>query len=394
MYSKKQLALRAKILEQIYVHRAISRIDISKNTSITPATTSSITANLLKEGYIKEIGEEENEIVKAGRKKILLHINRSKHYLIGMELSEKYISFVTTDSGGEIVQKKNVPITGRMIQERGSQLILDHLLPFIASLPETTSILALGLGLPGRYLNDFRITTDNPIWQDFDLKLLADSLPYPLYFSNNVNCMALAQRLFFSQGYDQNFVFFHLGRGMHCSYMYNGTIYGKNNSIIGEIGHTIVQPEGERCSCGKRGCLQTYAGESWLIKKAQLLFQNADHSLFQNLVQKQEDIGLETVLTAYELGDSGAILLVNTALKYIAQSILNLNMLIDSQIIYLHSPLLTKPPLVELLNQAIHLEPKVLSNQETPPIHIIPYSLFTGARSAAALALYKELLEY
>ncbi|HEL2265043.1 TPA: ROK family protein [Streptococcus suis] len=394
MHSKNQLKLRSKILEQIYVQGPISRIDIAKNTSITPATTSSITADLIREGYIKEIGEEETSIIKAGRKKILLRVEEGKACLIGIELSEKYLSIVATDSKGNLLREQTVTLSNKRIREEGSQLILDLLLPFIDSLPEKAKLIAIGIGLPGRYLNDFRITTDNPLWKHFDLKVVADALPYPIYFSNNVNCMSLAQRLFFNQGKDLNFVFFHFGRGMHCSYMYNGAIYGKHNSIIGEIGHTVVQPDGELCSCGKRGCLQTYAGETWLIKKAQLLYQNADQSLLPNLVQDPEDIRLETLLTAYELGDAGTIHLLNTSLKYLAQSILNLNMLIDSQVIYLHSPLLLNEQLENLLKHLIHLEPKVLATQETPPVHIVPYSVLTGARAATALALYKGLLEY
>lgn len=90
----------------------------------------------------------------------------------------------------------------------------------------------------------------------------------PLFFSNNVNCMAIGKRLFSRQQNDPNFAYFHFARGMHCSYIYDGNIYGKGNLMIGEIGHTVVSSEGEECSCGRKGCLQTFAGESWLIKKS------------------------------------------------------------------------------------------------------------------------------
>ncbi|WP_153048775.1 winged helix-turn-helix transcriptional regulator, partial [Streptococcus suis] len=160
MHSKNQLKLRSKILEQIYVQGPISRIDIAKNTSITPATTSSITADLIREGYIREIGEEETSIIKAGRKKILLRVEEDKACLIGIELSEKYLSIVATDSKGNLLREQTVTLSNKRIREEGSQLILDLLLPFIDSLPEKAKLIAIGMGLPGRYLNDFRITTD------------------------------------------------------------------------------------------------------------------------------------------------------------------------------------------------------------------------------------------
>ena len=57
--SKKQLQLRAKILDTIYTRGPISRIEIATKTGITPATTSSITNDLIKENILLELGEDE-----------------------------------------------------------------------------------------------------------------------------------------------------------------------------------------------------------------------------------------------------------------------------------------------------------------------------------------------
>ena len=66
--------------------------------------------------------------------------------------------------------------------------------------------------------------------------------------------MAIGKHLFSRQQNDPNFAYFHFARGMHCSYIYDGNIYGKGNLMIGEIGHTVVSSEGEECSCGRKGC--------------------------------------------------------------------------------------------------------------------------------------------
>ena len=64
-----------------------------------------------------------------------------------------------------------------------------------------------------------------------------------------------------------------------------------------------VQPDGELCECGKRGCLQTYASESWLIRKARLLYQSTPSTYLHQLVKNENEITLQTILNAYELGD-------------------------------------------------------------------------------------------
>ena len=89
--TKKQAELRTIILDKIYAKGPISRIDISKETGITPATVSAITGSLIQEKLLYELGEDE-EHTKVGRKKILLGIKKQHSYFIGCELSEKYFS--------------------------------------------------------------------------------------------------------------------------------------------------------------------------------------------------------------------------------------------------------------------------------------------------------------
>ena len=95
--TKNQQKLRFKILDKIYSKGPISRIDISKETGITPATVSEITGNMIQEELIHEIGEAIPEESKSGRKKILLGISPNHSFYIGSELSPKYISFSLTD---------------------------------------------------------------------------------------------------------------------------------------------------------------------------------------------------------------------------------------------------------------------------------------------------------
>lgn len=390
--SKRQQHLRASILETIYVRGPISRIDIAKLTKITPATTSSITSELLTKHLIQEIGEEENDTQKVGRKKILLKINPNHSYYIGSEITEKYFTFALTTNTGYLIDSQLVSISKDDLSTKGSQLYIDHLMAFIDKY-QNFPISAIGIAVPGRYIeNHPLIITDNQLWERFNLNVIKTQISYPIFISNNVNCMAIAQRLFSHSPNDDNFIFFHFKRGMHCSYMYNGHIYGRDNIVIGEIGHTIVSLDGELCSCGKKGCLQTYLGESWLIKKAKLIFDKVPDSLINTLVKEKSDITIETLLLAYDLGDTTIISLLNNAIKYLAQSLFNLSLLIDSKKIYLHSPLLSHPKLCQLLDDYIKVEPKLLQTQTAPVVEIVPYDILTGAKSAVGLAIQHSLL--
>lgn len=390
--SLKKQALKALILETIYVNKKISRIDISKITHITPSTTSLLTAELLNEKKIIELSNFKSNQEHVGRKKILLTINPSHSFYLGCEITENYFTFTIGSNTGITIAHENNDITKEAIQKEGSILFIKYLKQFL-SLHQDYDIAAIGVAIPGRYNPNFQtIITDNLLWKNFNLKTIQENLPYPVFFSNNVNCMAIFQRLLTDETNNENFIFFHFKRGMHCSYMYNGNIYGRNNNIIGEIGHTVVSLEGPLCTCGKRGCLQTYLGESYLLANAVKIAQHFPNSILGAIYKEQPNLNLEHLLLAYDLGDTIVHTLLDNAMKYLAQSLFNLNILIDSKKIFLHSPLLVNKRLAKNLQDNITIEPHLLQTQISPLIEIIPYDIYTGANSAIALAVGSYLL--
>lgn len=123
--SKKQLQLRAKILETVYTLGPISRIEIATKTGITPATTSSITNDLIKENILLELGEDEHD-TSVGRKKILLDIQAKRFYYIGCELSEKHFTFALGDNLGNILKEEKEIVTKQLIQEKEINSLTRH----------------------------------------------------------------------------------------------------------------------------------------------------------------------------------------------------------------------------------------------------------------------------
>lgn len=93
-------------------------------------------------------------------------------------------------------------------------------------------------------------------------------------------------------------------------------ILQNKNFYIGEIGHTVVDLNGPSCECGKRGCLQTYISDTWLINNARFLFENVQGSIIKTLVEKPEDITLDVVYNAYRLGDGFIIEKLNQGLIF------------------------------------------------------------------------------
>lgn len=392
--TKKQQELRFNILDKIYSKGPISRIDISRETGITPATVSEITGNMINEDLIHEIGEVISEESKSGRKKILLDLSNNHSFYIGTELSPKYISFCLTDNVGKFFKEKIIQLNSTNLEETlNEDFYINELKTFINDCKDYNPQ-GIGVAIPGHFdSNTKSIISNNSFWKNFNIKILLNSIDLPIYFENNVKCMTISERLFTFNVTDDNFILFHVGRGMFCSYMYNGKLYAENNFLVGEIGHIVVHPDGELCECGKRGCLQTYGSESWIIKKSQILFNNSELTYLRQLVNDQNKITIDTVLKAYTLGDEGVIKLLNSAIRYLSITINNLSMMIDSNKIIVNGELFKEPLLSNLLKEYLNQNISLLAVEQNQNVIIKDYSNYNGALAASALCISKLLIE-
>lgn len=389
--SKKQGIQKTKILDKIYATGPISRIDLSKKLAITPATVSEITTNLIQENHIHELGEDETTN-KPGRKKILLNISPNYTHYIGVELSDMFLSFCLSDNLGTIIKEHILLFSGWDIHKKFTDtLFLEELTQFIAQCTHYCPS-AIGIAIPGHYdPSNERIKTNNPFWKDFSFKHVRKAINLPIYLKNNVKCMAIAERLFSKDKQDQNFIFLHVRRGMFSTYMYDGEIYADSNHLIGEIGHMVINPNGELCECGKRGCLQTYTSESWMINKAKLLYENTSHTFLRQLVSEKQNLTIDSLVKAYRLGDEGVITIINQAIHYFSIAINNLLMIMDSDVIYIHSELFSDPELAAFLNQSIDDNTSLLDLQNPKQRIFKPYHPINGALGACGLCVHETL---
>lgn len=391
--TKKKMAIRAQILDKIYTMGPISRIDIAHQTGITPATVTEFTGILIEEGLIHEEGIEESNGGQSGRKKILLDISHDYSYIVGVELSEKYISFCLTDNLGKIIAKKIITFHDWHVTEQlTEQEFILQIRKFINN-QEHVNISAIGVALPGHYeYSRETIVSNHPFWKQFNIAKITNSFTIPVYFANNVECMAITQRIFSHEQKDRNFIFLHVARGMFCSYMYDGQIYGKDNFLVGEIGFTVVQPDGDLFEQGKYSYLQNYASETAIIKKAQILYENSKSTYLRQLVAKKSDIHITEVLQAYRLGDEGVVKILRKAIKYLAIILKNLSLLIDSRIIYIHGELFGEPDLFESLREQIIGEASFLLPEGGQQVLLAPYHNVDGAQAACGLVVYNTFL--
>lgn len=138
----------------------------------------------------------------------------------------------------------------------------------------TDEVVGIGLGAPGLILAESGIihfSPNFPGWSDIPLlDYVAEelgSLMIPLYIDNDVNVMVLGELHHGAgKGYE-NIVGLTLGTGVGGGIVINRKVFHGSWNTAGELGHTIVQPNGRKCGCGNRGCLEAYAGARHIVQR-------------------------------------------------------------------------------------------------------------------------------
>jgi len=168
-------------------------------------------------------------------------------------------------------------------------------------------LLGIGIGAPNA--NYYTGTIEQPpnlSWTRADIR--AELAPYyqlPIVATNDANAAALGEMLFGAAKGMRDFIVITLGTGLGSGIVVNGELVYGSSGFAGELGHTIVDPAGRLCGCGRRGCLEVYASATGLrLTALEILARNDTPSQLRNL--DFEDLTSRLIFEAARDGDSVA----------------------------------------------------------------------------------------
>lgn len=385
---------RSLIIETIFRHAPISRVEISGLTGITPASVTAAVSDLIKENIVYEVSQACDPGSSAGRKPIPLDINENFAHVIGVEFTPKALVICLSNLKGQCDSSLTVPFRD-IDPSRISEEITAGIRKLLGA-PGVSyeRLLGVGIAIPGHYDRETEtMISNNRIWSSFNAAVIQKELNLPVYVENNVDCMAIGQYLFRPSQTPADFVYFHVGHGMYCSHVIHARIYEKNVFTLGEIGHTIVDINGPLCECGKHGCLQIYSSESWIIDRARLLYNNSPTTYLKTFVPDSSLLTMEHVLAAYTMGDSAIQSYITTAIKYLGMTISNLDILLGADKTFLHGLLFEHPQAQAELMNFIGQQLEFISTPYSNTHEIVACDLSDGAMGGCALAVFELFIK-
>lgn len=257
---------RSAILALIGCQGPISRVEIARRLSLSGGTVTTLTRELMEDGLILELDKEPSS---GGRPAVRLALVGGAAQAIGIKIAPDHITAVLVNLDGEPTETTEQAFDAShpdAVDRLGE--LLDGLMRAWADRGER--LLGIGLGVPG--IADERSgTVESPVVGWRGLPLAADlerRLGLPVLIDNDVNTLAVAERLYGRGRSIDHFLTVTLGRGVGLGIVINGELYRGQRGGAGEFGHLRVSDDGPRCHCGKTGCLEAFIADDALVAVA------------------------------------------------------------------------------------------------------------------------------
>jgi predicted NBD/HSP70 family sugar kinase len=247
---------RNRVFRYIYSSDTpVTKQDVAQNLNLSLPTVGQNLKELQEVGLLETQGTFNST---GGRKPRAIGVAAGVKCSIGIQLSKFHIHLVCIDLRAKVIAQQTI--------ERDFSDSEDYLL-FLSNALETfldennidrARLLGVGIALPGIPDTDRGIITLSRTLSSADISMenLKAHIPYPCFVENDANAGGVAE--WWNHQEHENMVYLSIQRGVGGAVLLDGVRYMGHHHHSGEFGHMCIVPGGQRCLCGRRGCLEAY----------------------------------------------------------------------------------------------------------------------------------------
>jgi predicted NBD/HSP70 family sugar kinase len=242
----------------------MSRAELARYARVAPSTISAVVQDLVAGGVVvSSPGRLGSQPARAGgRPGACLTLNPGAGVVAGVEVGFHVVRVLLCDLAHNVIGSAEAELPEAHTSAAGLAATRRLLEESLAAAGATHgALIGAGVSLPGpvsHHPDAVKPSGILPGWHGVTGAGIASALGVPVSIDNDANLAALGEHVWGAgQGCDDCVTLkFHFGIG--CGLFVNGSLV-RGAGGAGEIGHTIIDPRGPLCRCGKRGCLDTYA---------------------------------------------------------------------------------------------------------------------------------------
>ena len=251
---------RTLVLKLICTNQDVSRIWLANQTGLTRMTLSNIISGFTQSGVLCDVRDLATTNI-VGRRPIKVDLAETSPLVMGINISRDWCAGLLMDLKARRVKK----VTYRLGGEDTAQTLMSKILKTIERLQQATDRKILGVGVASVGPVDVRSgvllkptnfygIADVPICE-----MITKKTGYPAFLRNMMNASALAEK-YYGRGRDiEDFVYVGITNGVGAGIVSGGELFSSGSGFEGEFGHSSINYDGPKCSCGNRGCLELYA---------------------------------------------------------------------------------------------------------------------------------------
>lgn len=390
---------QAAILKTIYLCGPIKRSEVARRLGLTLPTITTNINSMMARGIVRETGSERSITHFAGRKAHLVDIVPESRHFAGVEIQGMRRTVCLLDYRGKVLYQKEH--TGEE-REYGKNIALtcgmvDRALSACGLRPE--DIAGIGVCLPGLVDTQQGVLEVRPSYSWTRKNIRADmasrmNYPGPIYVENNACARAYGAQLFRREdlGDAQTFAYLFLNQGIACPLVLNTAIDFGSVVGAGEVGHMVMVPNGEPCSCGNRGCLEAYASDTAVLRSCAQAIERGEAPVLRRL-RGEGPLSMEQVLAAQEAGEEAVARIVGQAVHILGVAVANINNFACPSLMLIEGRLFSRPENWEHLLEVVRLNLCGVIRRGTRFLFVEP-DPFSGAVGAAAMAICRDLETY
>lgn len=272
---------RAMVLSAVRRAGQPSRTEIAATTGLSHSTISAISSDLIQEGILAEGKPSETASLKRGRPQVGLALNSEAAAVVTVVLSLNFLSVAVIDYAGQVVAEEQRRLDTLTMPR--DELIGECIAIVRRRLEDpdldVRSVARIAMGIQGITDSHARAMLWSPITPLTDIPfadILEKEFGIPATMENDCNMMAVALQWRDPDRYRDNFIAILLSHGIGMGLVLKGELFTGTHSSGGEFGHMIHRPGGALCRCGRRGCVEAYAGNYAIWRSAMKMSEDAE----------------------------------------------------------------------------------------------------------------------
>lgn len=250
-------------------------------------------------------------------------------YSIGIDLGGTNIAAGIVDGEMNIVLKESVPTN----IPRQAELIVDDMAALAKEVTEKAGVSEseiswVGIGAPGTANSETGLIeySNNLNFKNLPIvQMMEKKLGEKVYVENDANAAAYGEFVAGAAKGSESAIVVTLGTGVGSGIILDGKIYSGFNFAGAEIGHTVIEYNGRKCTCGRRGCWEAYSSATGLANMTkESMLAHKDSKMWEIVGGDIEAVNGKTAFDAMRAGDEYGKAVVDSYIKYLGSGLVNL----------------------------------------------------------------------